>query len=65
MMSGLSPSCPNDPTLTPLTSSLYHATSTIDDLTAALAESRLPTSLVFLEGVTCCFERDNCKNLKV
>jgi len=50
--------------LSPLASSLYHATSTIDDLTAALADfSRVPSpEPVF--ALTCCCGRDDCENLK-
>jgi hypothetical protein len=63
MMNGLSPSRPATPH-SPLTSSLYHATSTIDDLTAALANfSRVPSPEP-LEAVTCCCKQDDCENLK-
>lgn len=65
--------CPtmNDPNhsrpttpLSPLTSSLYHATSTIDDLIAALANfSRVPSPEPF-ESITCCCGREDCENLK-
>ena len=50
--------------LSPLTSSLYHATSTIDDLTEALANfSRVPSPEP-LEAVTCCCGLEDCENLK-
>ncbi|KAK1231953.1 hypothetical protein PQX77_004924 [Marasmius sp. AFHP31] len=47
-----------------MTSSLEHATSTIDDLTLALANfSRLPSPDP-LSSVTCCCKRDDCENVQ-
>ncbi|KAL0576958.1 hypothetical protein V5O48_005029 [Marasmius crinis-equi] len=54
---------PPDSPLT-MTSSLEHATSTIDDLTLALANfSRLPSPDP-LESLTCCCKREGCENLQ-
>ena len=48
----------------PLTSSLYHATSTMDDITTALANfSRVPSPEP-PSAVTCCCGKENCENLK-
>ncbi|KAF4620068.1 hypothetical protein D9613_004831 [Agrocybe pediades] len=48
----------------PLSSSLYHATSTIDDLTAALADfSRVPSPEP-VSALTCCCGKEDCENLK-
>ncbi|KDR84289.1 hypothetical protein GALMADRAFT_237043 [Galerina marginata CBS 339.88] len=48
----------------PLTNSLYHATSTIDDLTAALANfSRVPSPEP-VASLSCCCGKDDCENLK-
>ncbi|KAF9480191.1 hypothetical protein BDN70DRAFT_877945 [Pholiota conissans] len=50
--------------LSPLTNNLHNATSTIDDLTAALANfSRVPSPDP-LETLTCCCGKDDCENLK-
>jgi len=47
----------------PLTSSLYHATSTMDDITTALANfSRVPSPEP-PSTVTCCCGKENCENL--
>ena len=47
-----------------MTSSLEHATSTIDDLTLALANfSRLPSPDP-LSTVTCCCKREDCENVQ-
>ncbi|KAJ3501719.1 hypothetical protein NLJ89_g9213 [Agrocybe chaxingu] len=48
----------------PLDSSLYHATSTIDDLTAALADfSRVPSPEP-VSALSCCCGREDCENFK-
>lgn len=48
----------------PLTSSLYHATSTMDDITTALANfSRVPSPEP-PSAITCCCGKENCENLK-
>ncbi|PPQ78908.1 hypothetical protein CVT25_002368 [Psilocybe cyanescens] len=48
----------------PFTYSLYHATSTIDDLTAAMANfSRVPSPDP-VASLSCCCEKEDCENLK-
>ncbi|PPQ95877.1 hypothetical protein CVT26_015569 [Gymnopilus dilepis] len=48
----------------PLANSLYHATSTIDELTAALANfSRVPSPEP-VSALTCCCGKEDCENLK-
>ena len=52
------------PPESPSTNSLYHATSTMDDITTALANfSRVPSPEP-LSAVTCCCGKENCENLK-
>ena len=48
----------------PLTSSLYHATSTMDDITTTLANFSRAPSPEPLSAVTCCCGKENCENLK-
>ena len=48
----------------PLTSSLYHATSTINEITTALANfSRVPSPEP-PSSITCCCGKEDCENLK-
>ncbi|KAF8806118.1 hypothetical protein BYT27DRAFT_7168420 [Phlegmacium glaucopus] len=62
-MNPLNPDRPVTPE-SPLTNSLYHATSTIDDLTAALANfSRVPSPEP-PTTVACCCGKAICENLK-
>ncbi|KAF8806110.1 hypothetical protein BYT27DRAFT_7257530 [Phlegmacium glaucopus] len=62
-MNPLNPDRPVTPE-SPLTNSLYHATSTIDDLTAALANfSRVPSPEP-PTTVPCCCGKATCENLK-
>lgn len=62
-MNPLDPNRPVTPE-SPLASSLYHATSTIDDLTAALANcSRVPSPEP-PTAVVCCCGNATCENLK-
>ena len=47
----------------PSTNSLYHATSTMDDITTALANfSRVPSPEP-PSAITCCCGKENCENL--
>ena len=48
----------------PFANSLYHATSTMDDITTALADfSRVPSPEP-PSAITCCCGKENCENLK-
>ncbi|KAF9527978.1 hypothetical protein CPB83DRAFT_855117 [Crepidotus variabilis] len=62
-MSGLELTRPLTPQ-SPLTSSLYHATTTIDDLTSAIADfSRIPSPEPHTV-LTCCCGQEDCEKLK-
>jgi len=59
-MNGSRPATPESP----LTSSLYDATNTIDDLTVALDNfSRVPSPESF-HALSCCCGKEECENLK-
>ncbi|KIM36107.1 hypothetical protein M413DRAFT_449423 [Hebeloma cylindrosporum] len=62
-MNGLYSTRPMTPE-SPLTNSLYHATSTIDDLTTALANFSRVHSPEPLSSLTCCCGKEECENLK-
>jgi len=62
-MNGLYSTRPTTPE-SPLTSSLYHATTTIDDLTTALANFSRVHSPELLSSLTCCCGKEECENLK-
>ena len=62
----MEPADPNRPVTpeSPMANSLDHATSTIDDLTTALANfSRVPSPEP-PSTVTCCCGKEDCENLK-